>query len=176
MIAPSGKFWMAIPRDRARAPARVMAAPSSAISPAKATPTAMPSGILWRVTAKTSMVLFFHCPLGPSGSSASMCRWGTALSRSRRNPIPRSRPTAAGRKASLPMAALISMAGIRRDQTEAATITPEAKPKSAFCIRGAIAWRRKNTQKAPAAVPRKGIIIPTKICINPNTPEASDSP
>ena len=58
MIAPSGKFWMAMPTDRAKAPARVIVV-FSVSTPAKVTPTAMPSGILCRVTARTSMVVFF---------------------------------------------------------------------------------------------------------------------
>ena len=45
MMAPSGKFCMAIPTDNARAPAMVMVLFWD-ISPAKATPTAIPSGIL----------------------------------------------------------------------------------------------------------------------------------
>ena len=45
MIAPSGKFWIAIPTDRANAPAKVI--PLFAVRrPANMTPTAIPSGIL----------------------------------------------------------------------------------------------------------------------------------
>ena len=35
------------------------------------TPTAIPSGILWSVTAKTSIVVFFNVPDIPSGFSVS---------------------------------------------------------------------------------------------------------
>ena len=63
------------------------------------------------------------------------------------------------------MPSLISMAGIRRDHTEAATMTPEAKPRRAFCTLGLKACLKKNTQEAPAAVPIKGIIIPMNISI-----------
>ena len=154
-----------MPIARARAPAMVMV-PLSASRPAKATPTAMPSGILCSVTANTSMVLFFQLPLGPSGSSASRCRWGISRSRASRNPIPRQKPTAAGINASFPMPSLISMAGISKDHTEAAIITPEAKPRSPFCTTRRIPCRRKYTQAAPAVVPINGIIIPIKIFIN----------
>ena len=75
MIAPSGKFWMAIPAERAIAPAAVR--PSlPARTPAYTTPTAIPSGILWSVTAKMSIVVFLRCLLGPSAVSAFMCRCG----------------------------------------------------------------------------------------------------
>ncbi len=57
MTAPSGKFWRAIPRDSANAPAAVMPL-SPAIQPASTTPTAIPSGMLWSVTANNSMDAF----------------------------------------------------------------------------------------------------------------------
>ena len=44
MMAPSGKFWMAMPRDRASALAAVICA-LPARKPAYITPTAMPSGM-----------------------------------------------------------------------------------------------------------------------------------
>ena len=46
--------------------------------------------------------------------------------------MPANSPPQAGTKASLPMEADRSIDGIRSDQTEAATMTPEAKPRSAF--------------------------------------------
>ncbi len=46
--------------------------------------------------------------------------------------MPANSPPQAGTKASLPMEADRSIDGISRDQTEAATMTPEAKPRSAF--------------------------------------------
>lgn len=73
MMAPSGKFWIAIPRDRAKAPAtESVVLPAAA--PAKTTPTAIPSGILCKVTAKTSIAVFFKRERGPSGTSVSKCR------------------------------------------------------------------------------------------------------
>ena len=59
--------------DRARAAARVIPLLSASI-PANMTPTAIPSGILWSVTAKISMVVFRNAQAGPSGSSQSICR------------------------------------------------------------------------------------------------------
>ena len=55
------------------------------------------------------------------------------------------------------------MAGIKSDQTEAATMTPEAKPRSAFWISGRIPFFMKYTQPAPAAVPANGMKIPSMI-------------
>ena len=56
MMAPSGMFWMAMPNATVTALAKEMYdAPFSA--PAKTTPTAMPSGRLWIVTAKASMAV-----------------------------------------------------------------------------------------------------------------------
>ena len=78
----------------------------------------------------------------------------------RRNSIPRAKPTAAGRNASFPMDEDMSMAGIRSDQTEAATITPDAKPRSVFCTFSFSASLRRNTQAAPAVVPMNGINSP----------------
>ena len=49
------------------------------------------------------------------------------------------------------------MEGISNDQTEAATITPEANPSSAFCRRFGISFFIKKTKADPSAVPAKGI-------------------
>ena len=48
-------------------------------------------------------------------------------------------------------------------QNEAATITPEAKPRSDFCNTTFISWRMKNTNDAPMTVPRKGTNNPIAI-------------
>ena len=77
-------------------------------------------------------------------------------------------PTAAGRKASLPIESDISIAGIRSDQTDAATITPDANPSNAFCTSGFKSFFKKNTQAAPSVVPKKGINNP--IAISKNVP------
>ena len=71
MIAPSGTFWMAMPSDSARAPAMLK---SAVKAPAMATPTAIPSGKLWMVTANASLVVRDSRLLGPSASPlACMC-------------------------------------------------------------------------------------------------------
>ena len=49
------------------------------------------------------------------------------------------------------------MDGMMSDQTDAATITPEAKPSRIFCIRGGISRFMKKTKADPKAVPRNGI-------------------
>ena len=64
-IAPSGKFWMAMPS--ARASAAVWLTPTwPDAQPAYTTPTAMPSGILCSVTASMSLVVRFSLLRGPS--------------------------------------------------------------------------------------------------------------
>ena len=74
--------------------------------------------------------------------------------------MPIEKPAAAGTNASFPAGSHISMAGIRSDHTEAATIMPEAKPSSSFWITGLISFFTKNTLPAPIVVPRNGIRIP----------------
>ena len=49
------------------------------------------------------------------------------------------------------------MLGISRDQTEAATITPDAKPSKAFCKSAGISLFIKKTNAEPITVPAKGI-------------------
>ena len=58
-----------------------------------------------------------------------------------------------------------SMAGISKLQMDAATITPAAKPARARCTRSPRDFFIKNTQAAPSAVPKKGIMIPRKVSI-----------
>lgn len=82
------------------------------------------------------------------------------MSMASKNRIPRANPTAAGINASFPSPSAISIDGISSDHTEAATITPAAKPKSVFCTSGLIWFFIKNTQAAPRVVPKKGIINP----------------
>ena len=59
----------------------------------------------------------------------------------------------------------ISMAGISKDHTEAATMTPAANPVNILCILPPICFFRKKTQAAPAVVPKKGIRRPATILI-----------
>ena len=131
MIAPSGKFWMAMPMASANAPAvEISALPES--MPASTTPTAMPSGRLCSATASTSILDLPRPQWQPSGQSESMCMWGMSVSSNSRKPMPARKPTAAGSQAMPPEASAISMDGISSDHTEAAIITPDAKPSSAF--------------------------------------------
>ena len=51
----------------------------------------------------------------------------------------------------------ISIEGISSDHTDAATITPDAKPSKIFCSIGCISFFMKKTKAEPRAVPRKGI-------------------
>ena len=103
MIAPSGKFWIAIPSESANAPAAESDAPPMR-SPAYITPTAMPSGMLCSVTASTIIAERPSEQRGPSGSSQSTCRCGMILSSSSRNAMPSRKPPAAGANAQRPIA------------------------------------------------------------------------
>ena len=67
---------------------------------------------------------------------------------------------AAGTTLHLPLSASISIAGMSNDQTDAATITPEAKPNSVFCTRGDKPSFMKKTNAAPSMVPKRGMSKP----------------
>ena len=56
IIDPSGKFWIAIPKASANAPAKVIVELLLKY-PENTNPTAIPSGILWSVTAKINVLL-----------------------------------------------------------------------------------------------------------------------
>ena len=133
-IAPSGIFCIAIPSAKAAAEAIVIPA-SPAKAPATTAPTAIPSGMLWSVTASINLCRRPSFDLRPSSASDDMCWCGTTLSSISRNNIPNMKPVAAGTQLSLPRFADRSIAGIISDHTEAATITPAAKPKSVVCRR-----------------------------------------
>ena len=151
-----------MPSDSVSAPA-IVVMPLPAPRPASITPTAMPSGMLCSVTASIIMADLPRWQLGPSGSSQSMCRCGTNLSSASRNAMPSRKPPAAGANASLPSCALCSIDGMSSDHTEAATITPEAKPSSALLTRSLRLPLSTNTHAAPSAVPRRGSTIPTNV-------------
>ena len=163
-MAPSGKFWMAMPTDSAIASAAAMAgAPASpARTAAHTTPTAIPSGMLCRVTASSIMVMRGSRAGGPSGRAARWCRWGMRRSSKSRNSTPSQKPPAAGPKAQAPSpaASACSMAGMSRLQTEAAVITPAAKPASTRCTPCPSCRRMNKTHPAPSAVPTNGSASP----------------
>ena len=61
------------------------------------------------------------------------------------------------------------MAGISKLHTDAATMTPAAKPVNARWMPSLRDFFKKNTQPAPRLVPRKGIKIPQNAsCIMSN--------
>ena len=73
IIAPSGKFCIAIPTANANAPLKVI--PVFPIkAPANVTPTAIPSGILCNVTASTIIVVFLSFDFTPSGLALFTCK------------------------------------------------------------------------------------------------------
>ena len=138
---------------------------SAVRAPAMATPTAIPSGKLWMVTARASLAVRERRLFGPSGPPA---RWmcGVMWSMSSRKAKPASKPTADGMTAEAPLP--ISMDGMISDQTDAATITPEANPRRTFCSIGGISRFMKNTKADPRTVPRKGInrAVSTGLIVN----------
>ena len=70
-----------------------------------------------------------------------------------RKPMPNRNPTAAGITLHLPLSASISIAGMSNDHTDAATITPEAKPNSDFCTRTYISSFIKKQMPSQASCP-----------------------
>ena len=167
IIAPSGKFCIAIPIAKANAPAIVIPVfPISA--PANVTPTAIPSGILWSVTANTIIVVFLSFAFIPSVLSLFKCKCGITLSSTSKKTIPSINPTAAGIHATFPCSLAISIDGIIKDHIEAASITPDAKPNSNFSTFEFILFFIKNTIAEPSVVPKKGIAKPvTKFIKSP---------
>ena len=66
----------------------------------------------------------------------------------------------AGTKDHRPIWLLCSMAGMSRLHTEAATITPAAKPVSIRLTERLNSFRSKNTKVAPSVVPMRWMSIP----------------
>ena len=73
-----------------------------------------------------------------------------------KNRIPNTNPTAAGNHITPPCRSAISRLGISSDHTDAATMTPEAKPKRSLCKERAMDPRTRKTIAAPRTVPKKG--------------------
>lgn len=78
--------------------------------------------------------------------------------------MPNQKPVTAGTKDHVPILLSCSMAGIRRLQMDAATITPAANPVSALCTFLLKSFLMKNTHAAPADVPMNGIRSPVMTC------------
>ena len=138
-------------------------APFSA--PENTTPTAMPSGRLCMVTARASIAVFDRCERMPSGLSVPICRCGVSSSISSRKPMPNRNPTAAGITDHASLSASISIAGMSNDHTDAATITPDAKPNNVFCNRADISSFMNKTKAEPSIVPNSGTRSPMIIVI-----------
>ena len=152
MAAPSGKFWMPMPSARAVAAVSRLGSPLWAAR-AKETPTAIPSGMLWKVMARTSRMLR-RLAGGRSCRSRSGERWGSRASMLRRKAMPSTEPPAAGSQPGRPMSSARCMAGMSSDHMLAAIITPAAKPSMIWCRAEAACLRKKNTVAEPAAVSR----------------------
>ena len=168
MAAPSGKFCT--PTPRARATAAVNRAGSSAwAARAKETPTAMPSGILCRVTASTS-IRVRRREVWPSRQwKDSGAKWGSRASMASKNAMPRADPPAAGSQPARCSSRAFSMEGMSRDHTLAASITPAAKPSITRCSPGELWRRNRKTTQAPRAVIPKVNPVPraakTSACV-----------
>ena len=65
-------------------------------------------------------------------------------------------PMAVGSHVMLWFSALISKLGMSKDHIDAATITPDAKPKRSFRNQSLMAPRSRNTMAAPKVVPMNG--------------------
>ena len=120
----------------------------------------MPSGILCNVTANTIIVVRLSLLFGPSDCSLPTCRWGIRWSSASKNSTPSHNPAKAGKNDNAPIEVDCSIAGIRRLQIDAATITPAANPARQRCTRFPRLFFMKRTQAAPIVVPKKGIRIP----------------
>ena len=70
--------------------------------------------------------------------------------------MPNTNPVAAGNQVWLWLSALISRLGMSKDHIDAATITPDAKPKRSFRNQSLMAPRSRNTMAAPKVVPMNG--------------------
>ena len=77
-----------------------------------------------------------------------------------RKATPSAKPPAAGIQPIPPAASASSMAGISSDQTDAAIITPAAKPKKIRCAPAPAFFRNKNTTAAPSVVIRNVKPVP----------------
>ena len=156
-MAPSGKFCIAMPIAKVRAAAGVTTSLPLSIA-ANTTPTAIPSGILCKVTASTNINDLFNLEGKPSGLSLFRCKCGITVSNNNKNKIPTIKPTAAGSHL-IPLA--ISIDGINNDQTEAAIITPEANPNNTFSTFLSISFFKIKIILQPSVVPTNGNSKPT---------------
>ena len=76
-------------------------------------------------------------------------------------PMPARKPTAAGIQGMIPCSAAMSIAGLIKLHTDAAIITPAAKPKSAFWNKVLICFFMKNARADPSVVPARGTVSAT---------------
>ena len=143
----------------AKAPANVIPE-FCAIAPASTTPAAIPSGILWSVTANTIIVEFFNFAFIPSGLSVFKCKCGIIWSNASKNTIPKLNPIAVGSHLISPCSSAISIDGIISDHIDAAIITPAAKPSRSLSTFLFTSFFIKNTIAEPKVVPKKGIKSP----------------
>ena len=163
IMAPSGMFWIAIPMESASAPENVRVV-LPFITPAKTTPTAIPSGMLCSATARIIFIERGNRDFGPSDLVPSTCWCGMIVSSNSKKQIPAIKPPRTGHALPKPSPAC-SNAGCSSDQKLAATITPEAKPSIVLFVRSEILLRNMSTVAAPIIVPKSGMLNPKNISI-----------
>lgn len=145
--APSGKFWIPIPKASITAP--IKGTPRLVILP-NATPIARPSGILWIVIALTNNILlfnesffiflfFFKIILSKNLSDKST------------NKPPITKPKAGNNHFMYPNFSDNSSEGIINDQKDAAIIIPAENP-STVSSTFLLIFLKKKTVKAPNTV------------------------
>ena len=152
IAAPSGKFCMPIPIASPNADIYAAVSPATAAAP-KANPTAKPSGMLCKVTAKNNFNDFEKWERGPSSWCVPLCMCGTILSNKAKINPPIIMLVAAGNQANLPkLASDMSIEGIINDHIEAATIIPPANPKNIELTFCEMFFLKKNTNDEPNVV------------------------
>ena len=118
--------------------------------------TAIPSGILWRVIANPSILFFLIFPF----RLFLFIDFSKIESVKSKNAVPNIIPIVAGIHPIFPCSLPISIAGIIKDQIEAANITPAANPLKIFWSFGLISFLKKKTTPEPKVVAINGTKIP----------------
>lgn len=76
---------------------------------------------------------------------------------------PSTNPPPTGRMGLCPASRAMSIAGMSRDHTAAAVMTPAAKPRKTFCVLEDMSFRKKKTMAAPITVARQVKPVPSRV-------------
>ena len=91
-------------------------------------------------------------------------KWGITWSSNMTNTPPKRKLTAAGTQENLPKRGSAPLSeGMRSDHTEAAIMTPAAKPRRIELVRFEMSPRKQYTNAEPAVVARKMIANPMRV-------------